>query len=212
MRGMIMAATFLAAAPAGAQGFARGEEMTLRIALEECLGFIRHGRTPFQGWPGRPLARKNFTERFGFFQTTGPKMEGVELASPQAVGKTLGAALWGLEKDRRSCSFAGSGPGPGGVEFPVRAEGFLPELDARARLEDFGSLNSGKSPERLAEPVDERHWSRMETLADGSRAPIPWTKGQPLSEGILFISFSMGDERNQIAHIVVFGPKKSPGS
>lgn len=133
---VLLAACLLASHPAGAQtmpaeAIRENEPLVMRLIFEDCLGYVRHGRTPFKGLATRPASPAAAAQIPGPMFSFGPK---VELLSPRYV------AAWGSGEGSRYCSvltvLAGNAPSGGRGAGPgllgVRPDGFIARVTARA--------------------------------------------------------------------------------
>ncbi|CAA2136458.1 hypothetical protein [Methylobacterium bullatum] len=162
----ILLAACLAAFPASAAPIEENEPLVMRIIFEDCLGYIRHGRTPFQGLATRPASR----EAIDTIPSRAPDREkAVELLSPRYV------ASWGQDGNGRHCLIrtiwqAEHDTRP--VRLGVASDGFLQRVDARARAE--GLTSSGMAD--AFTPISVSSWSEGETGHDsGPLRPISFS-------------------------------------
>jgi len=159
----VIAAVLLAALPARAAEVQRNEPLVMRIIFEDCLGYVRAGRTPFAGLPTRP-ASSAAIERL---PTRMPDRErAVELLSPRYT------ASWAEDANGRHCyvgsSYEADQAGlPGLLGAPVR--GFLKRVTTRATAE--GLTQNGVADELST--LSTSYWSEPETGHDrGAGRPV----------------------------------------
>jgi hypothetical protein len=92
LRRWLVLAISLAALPLQAAEIEENEPLVMRLIFEDCLGYIRHGRTPFEGLATRPASREAIAE----LPSRAPDREkAVELLSPRYV------AAWGRDGQTR---------------------------------------------------------------------------------------------------------------
>lgn len=162
----ILFAACLAAIPVRAAPIEENEPLVMRIIFEDCLGYIRHGRTPFQGLATRPASR----EAIDTIPRRAPDREkAVELLSPRYV------ASWGQDGHGRHCLIRTvwqAEPDARPMRLGVRSEGFLQRVDARARAE--GLTSSGMAD--AFTPISVSSWSEGETGHDsGPLRPVSFS-------------------------------------
>ncbi|MER2248335.1 hypothetical protein ABS772_00265 [Methylorubrum podarium] len=165
-RSWLLLAACLAAFPAHAAEIEENEPLVMRLIFEDCLGYIRHGRTPFEGLATRPASRDAIDQ----IPSRAPDRDkAVELLSPRYV------AAWGRDALGRHClvqtvwSAARDGLK---AQLGVRAKGFLQRVDARARTEGF--TESGIAD--AFSPLATSFWSDGETGHDsGPRRPVSFS-------------------------------------
>ncbi|MBO1018498.1 hypothetical protein IPV08_00755 [Methylobacterium sp. SD274] len=162
----ILLAACLAAFPASAAPIEENEPLVMRIIFEDCLGYIRHGRTPFRGLATRPASR----EAIDTIPHRAPDREkAVELLSPRYV------ASWGQDNNGRHCLIRTvwqAEPDARPMRLGVRSEGFLQRVDARARAE--GLTSSGMAD--AFTPISVSSWSEGETGHDsGPLRPVSFS-------------------------------------
>ncbi|MCJ2029779.1 hypothetical protein MKK50_10265 [Methylobacterium sp. J-043] len=138
----------------------------MRLIFEDCLGYIRHGRTPFEGLATRPASRDALDQ----LPSRVPNREqAIELLSPRYV------ASWGRDADGRHCLIftVWSALRDGlPARLGVRAKSILPRIDARARRE--GLTESGMASE--FSPLATSYWSEGGTGHDrGPQRPISFS-------------------------------------
>ncbi|MDU7519938.1 MAG: hypothetical protein E7K72_00860 [Roseomonas mucosa] len=164
----LIAATLLAALPARAAELQRDEPLVMRIIFEDCLGYVRVGRTPFAGLPTRPAT----AAAVGRLPARMPDRDrAIELLSPRYT------ASWGEDANGRHCyvgsSYEADQAGlPGLLGAPVR--GFLKRVTARATAE--GLTQNGVADELST--LSTSYWSEPETGHD--RGP-----GRPVSVSLM---------------------------
>lgn len=185
----IVVAACLATFPVRATQIEENEPLVMRIIFEDCLGYIRHGRTPFRGLATRPASRVAIDT---IPRRAPDRDKAVELLSPRYV------ASWGQDGNGRHClihTVRQAEPDARPIRLGVRGEGFLQRVDARARAE--GLTTSGVA--EAFTPVSVSFWSEGETGHD--RGPL-----RPVS---LSIVASAADEARGLADagvIVMAGP------
>ena len=140
----------------------------MRIIFEDCLGYVRDGRTPFGGLATRPAS----TAAIEQLPARMPDRDkAVEFLSPRYV------ASWGEDPDGRHCFvgtfFAAMEAGVPG-QLGVPAIGFLQRVTLRAAAE--GLLDSMVAEE--FSPLATSRWSEPDTGHD--RGPL-----RPVSMSIL---------------------------
>jgi len=80
LRSRLLLAVCLGASPAHAAEIEENEPLVMRLIFEDCLGYIRHGRTPFEGLATRPASREAIDQ----IPRRAPDREkAVELLSPR---------------------------------------------------------------------------------------------------------------------------------
>lgn len=155
MRGAVaslLAACFMVAHPASAEKIEANEPLVMRLIFEDCLGYVRHGRTPFQGLPTRP-ASKEADEAFPRAMVNRDQI--VELLSPRY------AAAWGEDQTYRYCILRPvienqhANPGLLGV----RPQGFVARVTERAVAQGL----TDRSPEDEFSPLMVNTWGEPET-------------------------------------------------
>ena len=137
--------------------------MVMRLIFDDCLGYVRHGRTPFQGLATRP-ASQVAAEHFPALMPNREQI--VELLSPRY------AAAWGEDQDYRYCilrtifdDLPSRGPGLLGVRPP----GFVARVTERAVAEGF----TERSPENEFSFIVINTWSEPDTGHDsGPLRPV----------------------------------------
>ncbi|BAU91067.1 hypothetical protein MPPM_2462 [Methylorubrum populi] len=187
LRRWLVLAVGLAALPLQAAEIEENEPLVMRLIFEDCLGYIRHGRTPFEGLATRPASREAIAE----LPSRAPDREkAVELLSPRYVaawgrdGQTrhcLIRTVWWAERDRLS------------ARLGVRAAGFLSRVTERARTAGFEEAFPADTFSSLATS----HWSEKSTGHDsGPLRPVSFT-----------ILASSGDEARGVldAGLIVMG-------
>ena len=144
------------------------EPLVMRIIFEDCLGYVRHGRTPFAGLATRPASRAAIEQLSARMPDRG---NAVELLSPRYV------ASWGEDPDGRHC-FVGTVFAAMEAGVPVRlgvpAAGFLRRVTLRAAA---AGLPDAMVADELS-PLATSRWSEPETGHD--RGPL-----RPVSMSIL---------------------------
>ncbi|MEH3119431.1 MAG: hypothetical protein PGN25_18085 [Methylorubrum populi] len=186
---LLLATACLAASPLSAAEIEENEPLVMRLIFEDCLGYIRHGRTPFEGLATRPASRAAIAQ----IPSRAPDREkAVELLSPRYV------ASWGRDADGRHCLVltVWSAEQDGlSMRLGVRAKGFLQRVDARARAERL--TEAGIADE--FSPFSTSYWSEGSTGHDrGPRRPASFS-----------LLASGGDEARGLADaglIVMGGP------
>ncbi|WP_338662923.1 hypothetical protein VQH23_22600 [Pararoseomonas sp. SCSIO 73927] len=162
----LLAAAILAAPAARAAATESNEPLVMRIIFEECLGYVRAGRTPFQGLPTAPAS----AEAIARLPSRMPDRErAVQLLSPRYV------ASWGEDANGRHCyvgsEFAAVQAGlPGRLGVPVK--GFLDRVTARAAKEGLRDAALGEE----FSPLSISSWSEPETGHDrGPMRPVSFS-------------------------------------
>ncbi|WP_252920356.1 hypothetical protein [Aurantimonas endophytica] len=128
----------------------------MRIIFEDCLGYIRHDRMPFQGLATRQASPEAVKElRSPLLSRRGT----VELLSARYV------ASWGVDSDRRFCMVQtirdGDGP-PAPRLLGVRPEGFIARVTGRAVKEKIPERYTGEE----FSPLTVTGWHEPETGHD----------------------------------------------
>ncbi|KQQ31281.1 hypothetical protein ASF53_00765 [Methylobacterium sp. Leaf123] len=184
LRSWLLLILCLAALPARAVEIEENEPLVMRLIFEDCLGYIRHGRTPFEGLATRPASREAIDQ----LPPRAPDREkAVELLSPRYV------ASWGQDADGRHCLIftVWSALRDGlPARLGVRTKGILQRIDARARQEGFTEAGIAEA----FSPLATSFWS--ETSTGHESGPL-----RPVSFSILPTG---GDEASGL--IVMGGP------
>lgn len=156
----------LAAIPAQAAPIEENEPLVMRLIFEDCLGYIRHGRTPFEGLATRPASREAIDQ----IPRRAPDREkAVELLSPRYV------AAWGRDADGRHCLIftVWSALRDGlPARLGVRAKDFLGRVTERARAAGLDEA----LPADTFSPLATSLWSETSTGHDsGPLRPVSFT-------------------------------------
>lgn len=159
----LAALLLLAAAPAHPAPMERNEALVMRLIFEDCLGYVRHGRTPFKGLPTHPASQEAIDGLPGAMPDRG---RAVELLSQRYV------ASWGEDADARHC-YIGTVFSAVEAGVPARlgvpAAGFLERVTARAAAE---GLRNAAVADRFS-PLATSYWSEPETGHDqGPMRPV----------------------------------------
>lgn len=183
----LIAAALLCPLPLCASEVQAGEPLVMRIIFEDCLGYIRHGRVPFQGLATRPA----HPERIRELPARMPDREkSVELLSPRYV------ASWGEDMNARHCRVSSS-HAAGVAEVPallgVPAKGFLERVTARAAAE---GMREGSVADELS-PLSVNSWSEPQTdEGNGARRHVSFS----------LVATTRADARGMVdAGIIVMG-------
>lgn len=165
-RPWLLLAACLAALPARAGAIEENEPLVMRLIFEDCLGYIRHGRTPFEGLATRPASKEAIDQ----IPSRAPDREkAVELLSPRYV------ASWGRDADGRHCFlqtvwWAERDGLP--ARLGVRAKDFLGRVTERARSAGFEDT----FPADTFSPLATSLWSEKSTGHDaGPLRPVSFT-------------------------------------
>jgi hypothetical protein len=145
------------------------EALVMRLIFEDCLGYVRHGRTPFAGLATRPAPPAVIAELPARMPD---RDKAVELLSPRYV------ASWGADAMARHCMVrtvfeAVQAGAP--AKLGVKAEGFVSRVDARAKA---AGLTQAETAEHFS-PIASNLWSEPRDRAR-ERAAAP---GQPVAAG-----------------------------
>ncbi|MEN5084340.1 hypothetical protein ABE438_17805 [Bosea sp. TWI1241] len=129
------------------------EALVMRLIFEDCLGYVRHGRTPFAGLATRPAPPAVIAELPARMPD---RDKAVELLSPRYV------ASWGADAMARHCMVrtvfeAAQAGAP--AKLGVRAAGFVARVDARAKA---AGLTQAETAERFS-PIASNLWSEPGT-------------------------------------------------
>ncbi|MCR0985067.1 hypothetical protein [Roseomonas populi] len=151
---------------AGAAELEKNEPLVMRIIFEDCLGYVRAGRTPFGGLPTGPATAEAIR---GLPLRMPDRERAVQLLSPRYV------ASWGEDENGRHC-YVGSDFAAGQVGAPgllgVPAKGFLGRVTARAAAE--GMTEAGVADG--FSPLATSYWSEPGTGAEsGPARPVRFT-------------------------------------
>lgn len=166
LRSWLLLAACLAALPAHSAEIEENEPLVMRLIFEDCLGYIRHGRTPFGGLATRPASR----EAIDRLPRRAPDREkAVELLSPRYV------ASWGRDADGRHCLiftvWLGLRVGLP-MRLGVRAKDFLGRVTEKARA---AGLNEALPADTFS-PLATSLWSETSTGHDsGPLRPVSFT-------------------------------------
>ncbi|MCP1548225.1 MULTISPECIES: hypothetical protein [Methylorubrum] len=189
LRSWLLLAVCLGASPAHAAEIEENEPLVMRLIFEDCLGYIRHGRTPFEGLATRPASREAIDQ----LPSRVPNREqAIELLSPRYV------ASWGRDADGGHCLIftVWSAVRDGlPMRLGVRAKDFLGRVTERARAAGLDEA----FPADTFSPLATSLWSEKSTGHDA--APL-----RPVSFTILPTG---GDEASGLMDaglIVVGGP------
>ncbi|MEE7458437.1 hypothetical protein MPAR168_08995 [Methylorubrum populi] len=166
LRSWLLLAACLAALPAHSAEIEENEPLVMRLIFEDCLGYIRHGRTPFGGLATRPASREAIDQ----LPRRAPDREkAVELLSPRYV------ASWGRDADGRHCLIftVWSGLRDGlPMRLGVRAKDFLGRVTEKARA---AGLNEALPADAFS-PLATSLWSETSTGHDsGPLRPVSLT-------------------------------------
>ena len=155
----LLAACLLATA-AGSMRAAEAEEvreneaLVMRLVFKDCLGFLRHGRTPFEGLATRPAPEAVRTQ---FPAAMPDRNQIIELLSPRY------AAAWGGNAGGRHCivmTVLDPWPPPGPGLLGVRPAGFVARVTARAAA---AGLRNHPAPDEAFSPLSVTTWGEPET-------------------------------------------------
>jgi hypothetical protein len=129
------------------------EALVMRLIFEDCLGYVRHGRTPFAGLATRPAPPAVIAELPARMPD---RDKAVELLSPRYV------ASWGADAMARHCMVrtvfeAVQAGAP--AKLGVKAEGFVSRVDARAKA---AGLTQAETAEHFS-PIASNLWSEPGT-------------------------------------------------
>ncbi len=140
------------------------EALVMRLVFDDCLGFLRHGRTPFQGLATRPASAAGARQ---FPAAMPDRNQIVELLSPRYL------AAWGADANGRHCIVKlalDPWPPPEPGLLGVRPAGFVARVTARATA---AGLSQHPGPGEAFSPLNVTTWSEPETGADtGPQRPI----------------------------------------
>ena len=166
LRSWLLLAACLAALPAHSAEIEENEPLVMRLIFEDCLGYIRHGRTPFGGLATRPASREAIDQ----LPRRAPDHEKAEeLLSPRYV------ASWGRDADGRHCLIftVWSGLRVGlPMRLGVRAKDFLGRVTEKARA---AGLNEALPADTFS-PLATSLWSETSTGHDsGPLRPVSFT-------------------------------------
>ena len=153
----------MAALPAVSAQMAANEPLVMRIIFEDCLGYVRHGRTPFKGLATRPATAAVIEQLPARMPN---RNDAVELLSPRYV------ASWGEDADSRYC-YVGAVFKAVEAGVPVRlgvpAADFLRHVTRRALGEGLRDAMVADKFSQLSTSA----WSEPDTGHDrGSLRPI----------------------------------------
>lgn len=129
-KGLSLAMMPLAAMPVHADSFKESEALVVRLAFEDCLGWVRDGKKPFEGLPIVPLSEN---DAFLLYPPLYDEVTVVELFSPRYVG------MWGQESaTTRACevierSLARSDISSNEPMLRVRTDGFIERFSLYAK-------------------------------------------------------------------------------
>lgn len=122
------------------------EAMVLRIAFDDCLDWVRDGKTPFQELPQRDSTNNFF---IGMIKQMRGQPQGFDLFAIDLLSLRYSAAWIDAPEDRTCMVLDGGGVGSGSdwpeqpdVDEPLLGvrSGFLQRADQRAAKEGFRSL------------------------------------------------------------------------
>ena len=181
---LLIAALLLPARPGRAEEIREDEPLVMRLIFEDCLGFVRHGRAPFEGLATRPVSAGPAE---GLPAPLRARGRIVELLSSRYV------AVWGIVEDERVCmvqTAAAARRDP--ALLGVRREGFVARVTARAVAEGI----TKRSPEDAFSPVITNSWS----------VPEPRGGKQPLRFALIATAESPDGRLADVGIIVVAGP------
>ena len=153
-----------AARPARAEEIRENEPLVMRLVFEDCLGYLRHGRIPFEALPTRPASAAVAKQ---FPAAMPDRNQIVELLSPRY------AAAWGADGNGRHCIVKTIGdpwpPPPPGL-LGVRPEEFVARVTARAAAE---GITDHPPPNEHFSPLIMTTWAEPDTGHDtGPLRPI----------------------------------------
>ncbi|MGU3492619.1 hypothetical protein ACLBXM_01135 [Xanthobacteraceae bacterium A53D] len=136
------------------------EPLVLRLMFDDCLGYMRDGKTPFAGLETRPASEEAMKTVHRNMRAHGTT---VELLSPRYV------ASWGEAPDARFCGiytvFGVDAPG----KLGVRPDGFIDRVSARAKAT---GLTIAENSQEFS-PVHSTLWSEPETGHEtGPKRPV----------------------------------------
>lgn len=153
-------ATSSIGSPARAEVVEENEALVMRIVFEDCLGYIRNGKTPFQGLHTGPASDEAAKTPHSMMRLHGTV---IELLSPRYV------ASWGEAPDSRFCAvmtvYGIADPG----KLGVRSEGFIARVTERAAQ---AGLTQGETS-GVFSPIHSTRWAEPETGSDaGPKRPV----------------------------------------
>lgn len=179
----------MAGSPAFSAPVAPNERLVTRVIFEDCLGYVRHGRTPFKGLATRPATPATIEQLPARMPD---RDKAVELLSPRYV------ASWGEDADSRHCYvgvvFAAVEAGAP-VQLGVPAAGFLQRVTRRAADEGLGDALVADE----LSPLSISSWSEPDTGHD--RGPL-----RPVSMSITATTPADADGIAEAGLIVMGGP------
>ena len=177
------------APPAFSATMAPNEALVMRIIFEDCLGFIRHGRTPFAKLPTRPAAAAAIEQLPARMPD---RNKAVELLSPRYV------ASWGEDADGRHC-YVGVNLAAPQAGVPMRlgvpTAGFLQRVTRRAADE---GLRDALVADEFS-PLATSTWSEPATGHD--RGPL-----RPVSMSVMATTPADAEGNAEAGLIVMGGP------
>ena len=186
---LLAAFLLMAASPACPPAVAPNEPLVMRIIFEDCLGYVRHGRTPFEGLATRPAAAAAIEQLPARMPDRG---KAIELLSPRYV------ASWGEDADGRHC-YVGTVFAAVEAGVPVRlgvpAAGFLRRVTRRAAEE---GLREALVADELS-PLAIGSWSEPDTGHDRGRL-------RPVSMSLTATTPADADGIAEAGLIVMGGP------
>lgn len=153
---LVLVASLLAAGAAHADRIEENEPLVMRLIFDDCLGYIRDDKAPFQGLATR-VASVDVIGTLSSHSSEHGKV--VELLSPRYV------AAWGEDKDARYCvvRMAWSDQRPPGVGLlGVRSAGFLTRVAERAAAEGITERYPDDLDDEFS-PFNVYGWGQQET-------------------------------------------------
>ena len=149
--------------PSRAEEIRENEPLVMRLIFVDCLGYLRHGRTPFEGLATRPASE---AAAMRFPAAMPNRNQIVELLSPRY------AAAWGADGNGRHCivqTTSDPWPPQAPALLGVQPKGFVARVTARAAEEGLTQHPDGGEFSPLVIPT----WSEPESGHDvGSLRPI----------------------------------------
>ena len=179
----------MAPSPAASAPVVPDEPLVMRIIFEDCLGYVRHGHTPFQGLATRPADSTAIEQLPARMPDRGKAME---LLSSRYV------VSWGEDADSRHC-YVGVVFAAVEADAPVRlgvpAAGFLQRVTRRAADE---GLRDALVADEFS-PLAISTWSEPETGHD--RGPL-----RPVSMSLIATTSADATGVAEAGLIVMGGP------
>lgn len=183
-------AAVLLMCPAGASARAaeveENEALVMRIVFEDCLGYIRNGKTPFQGLHTGPASDEAAKTLHPMMRAYGTVME---LLSPRYV------ASWGEAPDSRFCAvmtvYGITAPG----QLGVRPDAFIARVTERAAAAGLTQAETSG----VFSPINSTRWSEPVTGTDANPK-------RPVSVSIMPTSANADESLLDAGLIVMGGP------